>query len=100
MEFITKELYRKLISDLEIEEGLKNSLTSFIDSYDGSNTKEFNEMLLQITGLLSRLGSLEAKAEGYEEIKKTQAIFEEELQELIDTALEIKDKGTDTGPTV
>jgi hypothetical protein len=91
MEMLTKDFYRKLVSDQSVDEGLKNSLIKFIDSYDGSNTKEFNEMMLRITGLLARLGVLEAKAEGYDRIKESQKSFNESLWELADTALTIKE---------
>ncbi|KKS16301.1 MAG: hypothetical protein UU77_C0024G0014 [candidate division WWE3 bacterium GW2011_GWC1_41_7] len=85
-----KNLHRNLIQSLDCSDAVRNLITSFIDSYDGSNHEDFDRLLMKLEGLLVENSSLRIKADSYERLKGIKERYEKEIQDLLEIVDDFK----------
>jgi len=79
-----KENYINLINKVNADQNLKNLLTEFIQTYNGTNEKEFHNAMLGIIKELIQNQELKIKAGGYDRLKIIQDNNEEYIEEIKD----------------
>jgi len=87
------EIYKELIIKSTAEDGVKKSILAFLDTHGKDSENELENLLICLLGLISKTEVLQAKADAFDQIKDLHTKTNEDLQDLLSTALEIKESG-------
>lgn len=94
------DVYRRIIEDLKIEPDIKEVLLTFMDTFDGTNEEEFNNLMELVIDVLSRREILKLKAEAYEKMRDAELDYQEKLMEFRREYKSLIDSGGDNVPSV
>lgn len=81
MEQTTKDLYLKLISDIDSDLEMVFIIKEFIETYEGPETEQLHKLLIGAINMCVDVDLLETKADAYDELaalkEQTNAKYEE-----------------------
>lgn len=79
---IDKKKYLAIIKQLKESESYTNILTSFVETFDGSNETEFNMLMYLIVNVTVENNVNRIKAEGFDAIFKDEEEFKHKVDQL------------------
>ncbi|MBW6441626.1 hypothetical protein K0B04_01815 [Patescibacteria group bacterium] len=81
METYKNELI-KIIEKIDVDVSFKDSIISFLKTYDGSDSKEFHDFGESIVNILCTLRELKVKSDGYDALKNLRDEFNSSMEDL------------------
>jgi hypothetical protein len=84
------ERFKDIINNSVEDASFKQCLLTFVDKYSGEES-DLEELILGISSFMYKVQENEIKAEGYDRIKAVRESTKADVEEIIQTALSIKD---------
>lgn len=88
----TKQNYLKIISTLSVDKSLTLRLKKFVETYNGTNVKEFQSLMLYLLRVLIHQETLIMKAEGFDKIAKIKRAVDSEIADISELLEETQGK--------
>lgn len=77
-----KQNYIDLINKFNVDLPLKEIFVRFIETYNGTNEKEFEELFFSMVGALRKYEELKIKADSFDKMATLNSEFNKELDDL------------------